>query len=130
MFRHSSIVHPIGYISLRLARDNSSVLQTSGRLYPRIWAKFEEVREFEGAQHLLSMRLPFLSKQIVGSEPLAAAPDGRRSEVMSYVHRPDLVTRTIDGEVVILDQSAGTVHHLNATASHIWSECDGTRSAA
>jgi len=46
------------------------------------------------------------------------------------MHRPDLVTRSIDGEVVILDRSAGTVHHLNATASHIWSECDGTQSAA
>ena len=49
---------------------------------------------------------------------------------MSQKRRPDLVTRTIDGEVIILDQSAGTVHHLNSTAGHIWSTSDGPHSAA
>jgi hypothetical protein len=32
--------------------------------------------------------------------------------------------------VIILDQSAGTVHHLNSTAGHIWSTSDGAHSAA
>jgi hypothetical protein len=44
-------------------------------------------------------------------------------------HRPDLVTRTVDGELIILDRTAETVHHLNATATYIWSACDGTHSA-
>jgi hypothetical protein len=55
---------------------------------------------------------------------------GNGTSVMSQKHRPDLVTRSIDGEIVIFDQSAGNVHHLNATASHIWGQCDGTQSAA
>jgi len=36
----------------------------------------------------------------------------------------------VDGEVIILDRATGTVHHLNATASHIWTECGGRQSAA
>ena len=44
-------------------------------------------------------------------------------------HRPNLISSNIDGEVVILDHATGTVHHLNATASHIWKACDGSRSA-
>lgn len=44
--------------------------------------------------------------------------------------RPDLVTRIIDNETVILDQAAGKVHQLNAAASCVWSNCDGTRSQA
>ena len=49
---------------------------------------------------------------------------------MLQKRRPDLVTRTINGEVIVLDQSAGTVHHLNSTAGHIWSACDEAHSAA
>jgi len=49
---------------------------------------------------------------------------------MSQKRRSDLVARTINGEVVILDRAAGTVHQLNATASHIWSACDGAHSVA
>jgi hypothetical protein len=49
---------------------------------------------------------------------------------MSHVHRPDLVIRGDEGETIILDQRAGTVHHLNATASQIWRQCSGDRSAA
>jgi hypothetical protein len=48
---------------------------------------------------------------------------------MSPKRRPDLVTRTINGEVIILDRSAGTVHHLNPTAADIWRASDGEHSA-
>jgi len=44
---------------------------------------------------------------------------------MPKTRRPDLMTCTVDGEVVILDRAAGFVHQLNPTASHIWSACDG-----
>lgn len=44
---------------------------------------------------------------------------------MLPTRRRDLVSRTIDGEVVILDRDGGQVHRLNATASCIWLECDG-----
>jgi hypothetical protein len=51
-------------------------------------------------------------------------------QVDEQMRRPDLVTRLVNGEVIILDRAAGNVHQLNATASHVWNECDGTRSAA
>jgi hypothetical protein len=44
---------------------------------------------------------------------------------MPKTRRPDLMTSTVDGEVVILDRAAGFVHQLNPTASHIWRACDG-----
>jgi PqqD family protein of HPr-rel-A system len=34
----------------------------------------------------------------------------------------------VDGDLVILDRTRGYVHQLNATASHIWSACDGRHS--
>src|SRR5215208_89732 len=40
----------------------------------------------------------------------------------------DLTPCVVDGDVVILDRTKGYVHQLNATASHIWSACDGRRS--
>ena len=40
----------------------------------------------------------------------------------------DLTACTVDGDVVILDRTRGYVHQLNATASHIWSACDGRHS--
>lgn len=51
-------------------------------------------------------------------------------KTISQRRRADLVTRAIDGEIIILDQAAGTVHHLNSTAGHIWSAYDGVQSAA
>jgi hypothetical protein len=48
---------------------------------------------------------------------------------MSLRHRSDLATRAVEGELIILDRTAETVHHLNATATYIWSACDGTHSA-
>jgi hypothetical protein len=41
--------------------------------------------------------------------------------------RSDVLTRAVDGELVILDQANGAVHHLNSTASLIWQECTGDR---
>jgi PqqD family protein of HPr-rel-A system len=49
---------------------------------------------------------------------------------MLPTRRADLVTRTVDGEVVILDRATGNVHRLNATASFIWNHCDGTSTSA
>jgi hypothetical protein len=40
---------------------------------------------------------------------------------MSCAPRTDLSTRTIDGEVVILDKRNGQIHQLNSTASFVWS---------
>ena len=40
----------------------------------------------------------------------------------------DLTACAVDGDVVILDRTRGYVHQLNATASHIWSACDGRHS--
>ena len=42
--------------------------------------------------------------------------------------RLDLLCRTIEGEAVILNDQAGTLHRLNPTASVIWDCCDGTSS--
>ncbi len=47
---------------------------------------------------------------------------------MIPLRRPDLMTRLIEGEVVILDREAGKVHQLNPTASCIWNNCDGSSS--
>jgi hypothetical protein len=42
--------------------------------------------------------------------------------------KSELNERVVDGETIILDQQEGLVHHLNATASFIWSRCDGLHS--
>jgi hypothetical protein len=47
---------------------------------------------------------------------------------MRKLRRPDLITSTVDGEIVVLDRAAGYVHQLNATASQIWRACDGRQS--
>ena len=39
--------------------------------------------------------------------------------------RPDLETRTVDDETVILDRDGERIQQLNATASFIWDCCDG-----
>jgi hypothetical protein len=50
--------------------------------------------------------------------------------LMLPTRRSDLVTRTVDGEVVIFDRAGGYVHRLNATASRIWNDCDGRKTAS
>jgi len=47
---------------------------------------------------------------------------------MIPLRRPGLLTRLIEGEVVILDREAEKVHQLNPTASCIWNNCDGSSS--
>jgi len=34
--------------------------------------------------------------------------------------RPDLAIENADGELIILDKAAGTVHQLNSSASFVW----------
>lgn len=49
---------------------------------------------------------------------------------MLPTRRSDVVSRVVDGEVVILDRPTGNVHRLNATASLIWDHCDGASTPA
>ena len=40
--------------------------------------------------------------------------------------RDDLAAAELDGEAVIYDERSGDLHHLNPTATIIFSMCDGT----
>lgn len=40
--------------------------------------------------------------------------------------REDLTVVELDGEAVIFDENQGSLHHLNPTASIVFSLCDGT----
>lgn len=42
--------------------------------------------------------------------------------------RSTLALAELDGEVVLLDEEQGVVHVLNATATLVWSRCDGSAS--
>jgi PqqD family protein of HPr-rel-A system len=44
--------------------------------------------------------------------------------------REDLATVELDGEVVIYDEASGDLHHLNPTATLVFSMCDGTATIA
>jgi len=39
--------------------------------------------------------------------------------------RDDLTVVELDGEAVIYDESTGALHHLNPSATIVWSLCDG-----
>ena len=39
--------------------------------------------------------------------------------------RDELAIVELDGEAVIYDESTGGLHHLNPTATIVWSLCDG-----
>jgi hypothetical protein len=45
---------------------------------------------------------------------------------MAYFPRPELSSRVLDGEVVVLDHDNEKIHQLNATASFVWTRLDGT----
>ena len=44
---------------------------------------------------------------------------------LTLKRRRDLSERTLEEETVILDRANGQIHHLNATASYVWKNCDG-----
>jgi PqqD family protein of HPr-rel-A system len=44
--------------------------------------------------------------------------------------REDLATVELDGEVVIYDEASGDLHHLNPTATLVFSMCDGNATIA
>ena len=39
--------------------------------------------------------------------------------------RPDVISRLLDGEMLVLDRRAELIHQLNQTASFVWERCDG-----
>ena len=45
---------------------------------------------------------------------------------MDYCPRPELSSRIVDGEVVVLDHENEKIHQLNATASFVWRRLGGT----
>jgi Coenzyme PQQ synthesis protein D (PqqD) len=53
------------------------------------------------------------------------SPPSRHPRAACLKRRRDVKSRLVDGETVVLDQQAGVVHQLNATASFIWERCDG-----
>lgn len=42
--------------------------------------------------------------------------------------RDDLVLRKVGDETLILDRAGERIHQLNASASYVWSRCDGQTS--
>jgi hypothetical protein len=44
--------------------------------------------------------------------------------------RPDLNSRAIDGETLILDRTTNQIHQLNVTATFVWRRCDGKHASA
>jgi len=50
--------------------------------------------------------------------------------VLNPKARADLAVESLDGESVLYDQASGVVHHLNGTASLVFSMLDGTASVA
>ena len=43
------------------------------------------------------------------------------------IPNPDVLSRTLDDEIVLYDTKRGRIHFLNETASQVWGLCDGTR---
>jgi len=49
---------------------------------------------------------------------------------MNYIRRTDVTVQSVDDETLVLDLKADQIHQLNPTASFIWKNCNGKRSAA
>ncbi len=43
------------------------------------------------------------------------------------VRRPGLVDVPVDGETIVVDEESARLHHLDAVASAVWQQLDGTR---
>jgi len=52
------------------------------------------------------------------------------ANVFCLKRRPDVRTRLVDGELVVLDRERDLIHQLNKTATYIWQQCDGQHTAA
>ena len=52
------------------------------------------------------------------------------TESLPRARRDDLVTRSIDGEVIIYDESNDTAHALSSSAATVWAACDGATPVA
>ena len=55
---------------------------------------------------------------------------GALGDMSRLRRRSNLKTQLVDGEMVVLDRQQGLVHQLNKTASYIWEQCNGQRTAA
>ena len=42
--------------------------------------------------------------------------------------RTDVMIRSVEGEVLVLDRRKEKIHQLNVTAAYIWERCDGRHS--
>ena len=51
-------------------------------------------------------------------------------EILHLKRRTDVQSQLVDGEIVVLDRQQGLIHQLNKTASYIWEQCNGQRTAA
>jgi len=62
------------------------------------------------------------SKKVFGNRT-HLEPSGERT--YRPRQRPDLRSRLVEGEMVVLDRREEFIHQLNCTASYIWELCDG-----
>jgi hypothetical protein len=56
--------------------------------------------------------------------------DGAPVDASVPVPRASVEWVELDGEAVLHDSGAGTLHRLNPTAAVVWAHCDGSRSVA
>lgn len=55
--------------------------------------------------------------------------DTPRSSMLRPKRRPDIRTRLVEGETVVLDRREEFIHQFNKTATYIWERCDGLRTS-
>ena len=49
----------------------------------------------------------------------------REATIVTPHHRTDLDIHELEDEAVLFDPATGDTHKLNATALHLWRQCDG-----